>query len=69
MLNFPGYKVFRKIYESDRSLVYRGVRSADGQPAIFKMLKQDYLTTAALARHRQEYDIIRSLNLPGVVTA
>ena len=69
MLNFPGYKVFRKIYESDRSLVYRGVRSADGQPAIFKILKQDYPTTAALARHKQEYEIIRSLNLPGVVKA
>ncbi|MEG3848798.1 AAA family ATPase [Microcoleus sp. herbarium19] len=69
MLNFPGYKVFRKIYESDRSLVYRGVRSADGQPAIFKLLKQDYPTTAAVARHKQEYDIIRSLNLAGVVKA
>ncbi|MEG4286046.1 hypothetical protein QUB68_23220 [Microcoleus sp. A006_D1] len=43
MLNFPGYKIFRKIYESDRSLVYRGVRSADAQPAIFKILKQDYI--------------------------
>jgi PAS domain S-box-containing protein len=69
MLHFPGYKIFRKIYESDRSLVYRGVRSADGQPAIFKILKQDYPTTAALARHKQEYDIIRSLNLAGVVKA
>ena len=69
MLHFPGYKIFRKIYESDRSLVYRGVRSADGQRAIFKILKQDYPTPAALARHKQEYDIIRSLNLPGVVQA
>ncbi|MEG4801576.1 hypothetical protein QUB63_16950 [Microcoleus sp. ARI1-B5] len=69
MLHFPGYKIFRKIYESDRSLVYRGVRSADGQPAIFKILKQDYPTPAALAPHKLEYDIIRSLNLPGVIKA
>jgi len=69
MLNFPGYKIFRKIYESDRSLVYRGVRSTDGQPAILKILKQDYPTPAALARHKQEYEIIRSLNLAGVVKA
>jgi PAS domain S-box-containing protein len=69
MLHFPGYKIFRKIYESDRSLVYRGVRSADGQRVIFKILKQDYPTPAALARHKQEYDIIRSLNFPGVVQA
>ena len=69
MLHFPGYKIFRKIYESDRSLVYRGVRSADGDRAIFKILKQDYPTPAALARHKQEYEIIRSLNLAGVVKA
>ncbi|MBE9184076.1 AAA family ATPase [Microcoleus sp. LEGE 07076] len=69
MLNFPGYKIFRKIYESDRSLVYRGVRSTDDQRVIFKILKQDYPTPAALARQKQEYDIISSLNLPGVVKA
>ncbi len=63
MLNFPGYKSFRKIYESDQSLVYRGVRSADGQPAIFKILKQDYLTPAALARHKQKYDRVEVLQL------
>ncbi|MCC3418052.1 MAG: serine/threonine protein kinase [Microcoleus sp. PH2017_07_MST_O_A] len=69
MLHFPGYKIFRKIYESDRSLVYRGVRSTDSQHVIFKILKQDYPTPAALARHKQEYDIIRSLNHPGVIRA
>jgi PAS domain S-box-containing protein len=69
MLHFPGYKIFRKISESDRSLVYRGVRSGDGQRVIFKILKQEYPTPAALARHKQEYDIIRSLNHPGVVQA
>ncbi|MCC3405025.1 MAG: protein kinase [Microcoleus sp. PH2017_10_PVI_O_A] len=69
MLHFPGYKIFRKIYESDRSLVYRGVRSTDGQRVIFKILKQEYPTPAALARHKQEYDIIRSLNHPGIVKA
>jgi PAS domain S-box-containing protein len=69
MLHLPGYKIFRKIYESDKSLVYRGVRSRDGIAAIFKVLKQDYPTPAELARYRQEYDILRSLNLQGVVTA
>jgi PAS domain S-box-containing protein len=69
MLHLPGYKIFRKIYESDRSLVYRGVRSADGQHAIFKLLKQDYPTPAAIARYQQEYEIIRSLNLTGIATA
>jgi PAS domain S-box-containing protein len=69
MLDLPGYKIFRKIYESDRSVVYRGVRSADGRRAIFKVLKQDYPTPAALTRYQQEYEIIRSLNLTGVAKA
>ena len=49
--------------------MYRGVRSRDGIAVIFKVLKQDYPTPAELARYRQEYDILRSLNLKGVVTA
>jgi PAS domain S-box-containing protein len=69
MLDLPGYTIFRKIYESDRSLVYCGVRSADGQRAIVKVLKQDYPTPAALTRYQQEYEIIRSLNLTGVAKA
>ncbi len=49
--------------------MYRGVRSSDGIAAIFKVLKQDYPTPAELARYRQEYQILRGLNLAGVVTA
>ncbi|MGE5656699.1 MAG: AAA family ATPase [Actinomycetota bacterium] len=69
MMNLPGYQVLAQIYESANSLVYRGFRSADGQPAIFKVLKQDYPAPTELTRYQQEYEIVRSLNLEGVVKA
>ncbi len=58
-----------KIYESSASLVYRGVREADGRAIVIKQLKQDYPSSQELTRYRQEYEITCSLNLEGVVKA
>ncbi len=41
----------------------------DGLAVIVKLLKQDYPSPQELTRYRQEYDITRSLNLPGVIRA
>ncbi|MBD1920593.1 AAA family ATPase, partial [Microcoleus sp. FACHB-831] len=67
MITLTGYKIFTQIYESANSLVYRGVREANNQPVILKMLKQDYPTAASLIRYKQEYEITHNLNLDGVV--
>ena len=69
MITIPNYQITQKIYESAKSLVYRGICSENNQPVILKVLKADYPTKEELSRYRQEYEITRSLNLPGVIKA
>lgn len=69
MLAIPGYQILALIYESAFSLVYRGRRYPDNQPVVLKLLKHDYPTTAELARYETEYEILRSLNIEGVLKA
>ena len=64
-----GYEVREKIYESAKTLVYRGCRQSDGQGAILKMLKDDYPTSAEISRYQKEYEIIRSLKIEGAIAA
>ncbi|MEH1990433.1 AAA family ATPase [Nostoc sp.] len=68
MIALPGIAIQNKIYESSNSLVYRGIRD-DGVGIVVKMLKLDYPSPQELTRYRQEYKIIRSLTVEGVVKA
>ncbi|MEH1939785.1 MAG: AAA family ATPase [Nostoc sp.] len=68
MIALPGIAIQDKIYESCNSLVYRGIRD-DGVGIVVKMLKLDYPSPQELTRYRQEYKIIRSLTVEGVVKA
>ncbi|MFN6462929.1 MAG: AAA family ATPase [Nostoc sp. DedVER02] len=68
MITLPGIAIQNKIYESSNSLVYRGIRE-DGVGIVVKMLKLDYPSSQELTRYRQEYKIIRSLKLEGVIKA
>ncbi|MEG3941519.1 serine/threonine-protein kinase PknK [Microcoleus sp. S36b_A3] len=67
MIKLPGIKVLAQIYESDNSVVYRGIREQDRKAVILKVLKQDYPTPSELTRYKQEYEITRNLNIEGVV--
>jgi PAS domain S-box-containing protein len=69
MITLPGVAIHSKIYESSTSLVYRGIREQDERAIVVKLLKQDYPSPQELTRYRQEYEITRSLHLPGVVKA
>lgn len=69
MLELDGYQIAAPIYQSTNSIVYRGIREADQQAVILKMLQQDYPTTAELTCYRQEYEIVRRLNQDGIVRA
>lgn len=69
MIDFPGYQILAKIYESSNSLVYRGYRESDHLPVIIKLLHEDYPSPEKLARYKQEFEIARSLNLSGIVKA
>jgi PAS domain S-box-containing protein len=66
-LAVSGYRVNQVIHESDTSLVYRGSREADHQPVILKILKQPYPTPEETAWFRREYELLKNLNLAGVI--
>ncbi|GAB4188930.1 MAG: AAA family ATPase [Coleofasciculaceae cyanobacterium] len=67
MVAIEGYQILGKLYESAKSLVYRGIRVKDEVPVILKVLRQEYPTPDAIARFKLEYDITRNLNLEGVI--
>jgi predicted ATPase len=64
-----GYQILAKIYESSKSLVYRGIREEDNKAVILKFLKEDYPTPEEIVRYKQEYEITHSLSIEGVVRA
>ncbi|HIK16783.1 MAG TPA: AAA family ATPase [Leptolyngbyaceae cyanobacterium M33_DOE_097] len=69
MITLPGIAIQDKIHESSASLVYRGIRDADGRALVIKRLKRDYPSSRELTRYRQEYAITRFLNVEGVIRA
>jgi predicted ATPase/serine phosphatase RsbU (regulator of sigma subunit) len=64
---FPNYHSLTLIYESNNSLIYRALRQEDNEAVILKVLKQDYPTSEELNRYWQEYDILKSFDLDGVI--
>ncbi|HAG82954.1 MAG TPA: serine/threonine-protein kinase PknK, partial [Cyanobacteria bacterium UBA12227] len=67
MVTIPGYQIIEQLYESTKTLVYRGVRDSDQIPVILKILKEKYPTPDAIARFKLEYDITRNLTKEGVI--
>ncbi|MDM8557205.1 AAA family ATPase [Candidatus Parabeggiatoa sp. HSG14] len=67
MVTLSNYKIIKQIYESNNSIVYRAVRHRDKQPVILKALKENYPTKEELNHYRQEYEMIHSLNLSGII--
>ncbi|MGF1570904.1 MAG: AAA family ATPase [Nodosilinea sp.] len=69
MIPIPGFTLKSRLYDSQTSLVYRAVRQADSRAVVLKVLRQEYPSPEAIARYRQEYAVLRSLSLPGVIQA
>lgn len=69
MITFNHIQDLCQIYESENSVVYRGIRIGDHQPVIIKQLKENYPTPEELYRYQQEYKITHCLNLTGVIKA
>jgi two-component system, sporulation sensor kinase A len=65
----PGYQAIEKFYESSRSSIYRARRSMDLIPVILKTSSQESRSPKEIDRFQVEYNILRSLNIEGVVTA
>ena len=69
MLNLLSYQTTATIYESNRAIIYRGIRKKDQKPIILKMLTAEYPNSEELNRYQQEYEITHDLNLDGVIKA
>ena len=69
MIEITGYQVSEKIYESDRTVVYRGKKLAGERPVILKTLKEDYPLPAEILRYRREYETTRRLDFEGIPRA
>ena len=69
MNRLPGYETVAKIFESDKTLVFRGCRSKSNEAVILKVLKEDNCSPVDIAQYQHEYTIIRSLALECVVRA
>lgn len=69
MSTITDYQIIAKVYESANSLVYRALSHADDRSVILKVLKKDYPNPSELTRYKQEYEITRSLNIKGAISA
>ena len=67
MIKIAGYSVIEKLFTSTDTVVYRGDCQNDAQSVILKLLNKDYPSSEEIARFRHEYDILKDLEIKGVV--
>ncbi|HEY9747993.1 MAG TPA: serine/threonine-protein kinase PknK [Allocoleopsis sp.] len=67
LISISGYKTSELIYSSSRTLVYRGWREKDQMPVMIKLLKNSYPSLVELAQFKNQYTLVKPLDLPGVV--
>lgn len=58
MIVLSNYQLDQCIYESENSVVYRGVRTTDNLPVIGKMLATEYPSAEQNARFKREYELV-----------
>ncbi|MDJ0572625.1 MAG: protein kinase, partial [Pleurocapsa sp. MO_192.B19] len=69
MLTLAEYRITEQLSESSNSLVYRGYCETDDRPVVLKVFNKIYPPPESIAAFRREYEVLRGLNLPGVVKA
>lgn len=62
-----GYHILDQIYESNKTVVYRGKRVSDGRQVVLKRLNYNYPSPEKLERFRKEYALTCSLNIEGAI--
>ncbi|WP_036482041.1 PAS domain S-box protein [Myxosarcina sp. GI1] len=64
-----GYRQLKLIAETANFKIYRGFRERDGISVTLKINRAQHSALETLHRYRQEYEIISSLNAPGIIKA
>lgn len=67
MENVGQYTLRERIHETGHSVIYRGFKDDESRPVIIKLLKTLYPSPSEIARFRQEYELIKSIDLDGVI--
>lgn len=67
MVKFADYILQEIIQETRNSIIYRGHRENEKQPLIIKLLKTSNPTPSEIARFKQEYDLVRKLDIPDII--
>ncbi len=67
MKKIDRYEILESVAETRKSLLYRGRAGDSAETVIIKVLKTRNPTPSEIARFRQEYRLIKSLDLEGVV--
>ncbi|BAY11779.1 trifunctional serine/threonine-protein kinase/ATP-binding protein/sensor histidine kinase [Calothrix sp. NIES-2098] len=67
MFKISGYQFHEELYNGSRTLVYRGYREIDDKPVVIKLLKNPYPSFNELVQFRNQYAIIKNLDLPGII--
>jgi predicted ATPase/signal transduction histidine kinase/tRNA A-37 threonylcarbamoyl transferase component Bud32 len=66
--SLSSYTINEKIYESSRTIVYRGERIVDKKPVVIKVLRNEYPSFKELVLFRNQYNITNNLKSPGIIT-
>jgi predicted ATPase/signal transduction histidine kinase len=67
MIGLKGYSISEKVFQNQTTAVFRGTRESDKAPIIAKVLLAEYPKPKELARFRHQYDLIKDLDVVGIV--
>ncbi|MCP4135969.1 MAG: AAA family ATPase [bacterium] len=67
MEQIADYTILNNIDETGNSIVYRGKKEDEENTVIIKVLKTEFPSPAEIVRFKQEYEMIKSLDLDGIV--
>jgi serine/threonine protein kinase len=67
MIRLNDYTLSDKIHASKSAEIYRGSRNSDGTPVVAKLLRGEYPSELAFARHRHEHRLLAKSAGPGGV--
>ena len=66
-MRLPGYQISREIYRGRKRVIYRARRESDNLPAVIKAFVSELPSAGDIATSRHEYDVLRNLNIDGVI--
>lgn len=67
MEKFANYILQEKLHETRNSIIYRGHQENETQPFIIKLLKTTNPTPSEIARFKQEYNLVKNLDIKNII--